>query len=126
VAEGEDAVEVELASLTTAEMSWGIINGLLPALLRSMEPSALRTSGLEARKVRVYLNNTDKHPGGHFVQRKIDLQGVLDKVLVRPRGQAGHVHAASPASGSLVVGGCVAGIRSHGSDARVLGRCEKG
>jgi len=35
--------------------SWGIIKGVVPAALRSTDPSSLRTSALEARKLRVYM-----------------------------------------------------------------------
>jgi len=53
----DDALELlPLAALLTAAVtSIGIINGLLPAFPRLTEPSDPITSGLEARKVRVYI-----------------------------------------------------------------------
>jgi len=50
------ALEAEFTELRAAVMSWGIIIGLVPIALRLMVPSAPRTSGLEARNVRVYLH----------------------------------------------------------------------
>jgi hypothetical protein len=48
----------ELAALLSAAvMSCGIIKGFPPAALRSITPSSLMTSGLAAKKLRVYLKN---------------------------------------------------------------------
>lgn len=51
VGDPEDAEEL----VATAVMSFGTISGVIPALDRSITPSADRTSGLAAKKVRVYL-----------------------------------------------------------------------
>lgn len=56
---GADAVGVEVfdggepALLRAAPISCGIINGLVPAAPRSIDPSSFITSALEARKLRV-------------------------------------------------------------------------
>lgn len=48
-----DVVVDEPALLRAALMSWGIIRGVVPAALRSMNPLLCITSGLAARKLRV-------------------------------------------------------------------------
>lgn len=49
------ALPAGVTLLRAALRSWGIINGVDPEALRSIEPSSLRTSAFWARKVRVYM-----------------------------------------------------------------------
>lgn len=51
VGDPEDVEELVAATV----MSFGTISGVVPALDRSITPSADRTSGLVAKKVRVYI-----------------------------------------------------------------------
>lgn len=57
VGDPEDVGEL----VATAVMSFGTMSGVVPALDRSITPSADKTSGLAAKKVRVYLVQVNKY-----------------------------------------------------------------
>jgi hypothetical protein len=67
VADADELVELLLPALFAAAlMSMGITSGLLPALPTLTEPSDATTSGLAAKKLRVYLNGQHQHWNQHL------------------------------------------------------------
>ena len=107
-----------LALLSAVVMSMGNMMGLPPADMSTL-PSAPRTSGFLAKRVRAYLKKHERQ-GWYSQICGHDLHDVLHDVGVRPLRQLSKVDVLTPHGSREVARGHVVRVRCHRGQARVI------